>query len=166
MDSTIVPAAPERLIESRPADIDITRLWRGHVTAADRRGREVTAFVEASSSTAAAKKIAAVIAATEYRKPEDVESRIYNVFNADELIADGGSAYRVLRVFETGWSGRRVVCWVEHPLFLLENAGPLIRHWVLAQLLCRDCQDVHCGRSTGVSAVCTVPSRSSAEAQT
>jgi len=83
--------------------INITSLYRAHVTA-DRRGTEVTAFVEASSAHVAAKKIAAVIAALEYRHVDDVIDRIYNVYSAEELIAENVSEDPVLRVFETGWS--------------------------------------------------------------
>jgi hypothetical protein len=55
------------------------RLYRAHVTAADTYGVERTAFVEAASHRAAARKIANVVAAMENRLPEHVEERIYNV---------------------------------------------------------------------------------------
>jgi hypothetical protein len=50
--------------------IDLTRLYRAHVSVTDWRGTERTAFVEACSHPAAIKKIAAVVAALEYCKPE------------------------------------------------------------------------------------------------
>jgi len=110
-------------------DIEITRLWRAHVSSADWRKSEVTAFIEAGNATAAAKKIATVIATLEYRKPEDVEERIYNVASADELTAEGLSDDHAVRLFECGWCGGKATHFVEHPLVLVANPGPLLAAW-------------------------------------
>jgi hypothetical protein len=118
---------------SRSADIDITRLYRAHVSGADWRGAERTAFVEASSHHAAAKKIAAAIAVLEYRKPEEVAERIYNLTSAEELIAEGLSEDHALRLFETGWQGGRPTYFVRSPLVLTADPGPLLRVWAQLQ---------------------------------
>ena len=60
------------------ADIDITRLYRAHVSPHRYPGIELTAFVEAGTHTAGMRKIAGAIAAMEYRTPEEVFERIYN----------------------------------------------------------------------------------------
>jgi hypothetical protein len=65
------------------------RLYRAHVTAADISGVERTAFVEAASHRAAARKIANVVAAIENRLPDQVEERIYNVYSSSEFIEEG-----------------------------------------------------------------------------
>jgi hypothetical protein len=110
-------------------DIDITRLWRAHVSAADWRGTEVTAFVEAGTREAAIRKIAGAIAALEYRKLEEVAERIYNLASAEELIAENLSDDHAVRLFETSWAGNRAVGFVEAPLVLTANPGPLLRGW-------------------------------------
>ena len=110
-------------------DIDITRLYRAHVTAADWRRTEVTAFVEAGTREAAIRKIAGAIAVLEYRKPEEISERIYNLASAEELIAENLSEDHGLRLFETGWSGGKATHFVEEPLVLLINPGPLLKVW-------------------------------------
>jgi hypothetical protein len=123
------PAAHPR----RHAEIDITRLFRAHVSPASWRGTEVTTFVEAGTREAAIRKIAGAIAALEYRKPEEVTERIYNLASAEELIAEGLSESHAERLLETGWSGNRAVSFVESPLVLLANPGPLLRVWAQLQ---------------------------------
>jgi hypothetical protein len=104
------------------------RLFRAHVQPQDWRQPECTAFVEAGTHSAAVRKIAGAIAALEYRKPEEVQERIYNCSSAEELIAEGLSEDHALRLFETGWSDR-VVSWVESPLVLLLDPAPLLKVW-------------------------------------
>jgi hypothetical protein len=87
-------------------DPSIARLYRAHVQPQGWRGIECTAFVEASSHSTAARKIAAAVAALEYDSTaEAVLERIYNVTSGIELIAEGISTDYGLRLFETGWSG-------------------------------------------------------------
>jgi hypothetical protein len=133
MTVTSLPRATARPGESSPRpspiEIDLTRLYRAHVSAVDWRGAERTAFVEASSHHAAAKKIAAAIAALEYRKPEEVIERVYNCASAGELIAEGLSDDHAVRLFETGWTGGKPTHFVEAPLVLVPNPGPLLRVW-------------------------------------
>jgi hypothetical protein len=125
---TATIATPEPFPFS-PSALDITRLYRAHVSAADWRGTEVTAFVQAANHNAAVRKIAAAIAVLEYRKPEEVIERIYNCTSATELIEENLSEDDGLRLFETGWQGCRPVSWVESPLVLLTNPGPLLAVW-------------------------------------
>ena len=120
-------AAQTRLSPS--IDIDITRLYRAHVTAADWREPEVTAFVEASGPRMACAKIAGAIAALELRKPEEVAERIYNCTPAAELIDEGLSDDHALRLFECGWSGNQVIAWIESPLVLTRDPAPLLHAW-------------------------------------
>ena len=104
------------------------RLFRAHVQPHDWRQPELTAFVEAGTHNAAIKKIAAAIAALEYRKPEEVQERLYNCSSAEELLEQGLSEDHALRLFETGWSDR-VVSWVEQPMVLTANPGLLLSVW-------------------------------------
>jgi len=85
--------------------------------------------VEASSHESAVKKIAGVIALIEFRKAEDVIERIYNLTSAEELIAENISEEPAKRLFETGWSGGKVTCWVRAPLVLTPKQGPLLAVW-------------------------------------
>jgi hypothetical protein len=94
------------------------------------RGVEVTAFVEAASREAAVRKISQAITAIEFGStPESVAERIYNCNSAADLIAEGLSDDHAVRLFETGWSGDRAICFVESPLVLTPNPAPLLRVW-------------------------------------
>jgi len=97
----------------------------------DWRAPELTAFVEAPSRESAIRKIAlSVVAALEFgNTAEGVAERIYNCLSAAECIEEGLSTDRELRLFETGWSGGKPICFVHHPLFLLNNPAPLCRKW-------------------------------------
>lgn len=113
---------------SARAGVDLARVYRAHVSPYDWRGTERTAFVEASSSHGARKKIAAAVSALEYSSPAQVEDRIYNVKGALECIAEGLSPNPILRVFETGWSAE-LITYVEEPLFLLGKPALFVRTW-------------------------------------
>jgi hypothetical protein len=111
--------------------LDLTRLYRAHVTPQEWRRPECTVFVEAFSHAAAIRKIATAVAALEYGSTvESVSERIYNVSSAAECIHQGLSADPLRRIFETAWSGNEAIGFVTHPLFLLEDASALIRIWV------------------------------------
>ena len=104
------------------------RLYRAHI-GAESYGTERTAFVEAVSHQAAARKIANAVAALELRLPETIEERIYNVTSAqEELIDEGLSEDLEMRLFEIGWCGNMPTAFVEDPLFLV-TAPALIRKW-------------------------------------
>ena len=126
MAAQLYPRAEQAQSVTLP--VHFRRLYRAHVQPQDWRQPELTAFVEAGTHNAAVKKIAAAIAALEYRKPEEMQERLYNCSSAEELIEQGLSDDHALRLFETGWSDR-VVSWVEHPLVLLADPAPLLKVW-------------------------------------
>jgi hypothetical protein len=122
-------------ITERNRGLAIARLYRAHIQPSEWRGIERTAFVEAFNRDAAARKIAAAVAALEYGSTtEQVQERIYNVTSGTQLVAEGLSLDHELRLFETGWSGQEAIAFVEHPLFLLIDPAPLCRKW--AQIPC------------------------------
>lgn len=131
MAVTSLPRATARPTQSRPpVEIDLTRLYRAFVSQDNWRDAERTVYVEAISRESAVRKIAAAVSALEFGStPEAVKERVYNCTSAVELIAEGVSDNDVLRLFETGWSGDQVICWVAQPLFLLREPAALIRAW-------------------------------------
>jgi hypothetical protein len=124
------PAGAPKPFPFSLSTIDLRRLYRAHVEPQHSRGVEVTAFVEAASREAAVRKISHAITALEFGStPESVAERIYNCNSAAELIDDGLGEDIEARLFETGWGGGKPICFVEHPLFLIEDAAALIRAW-------------------------------------
>jgi hypothetical protein len=111
-------------------EVKTAHLWRAFLQPVDGCGPELTVFVTAAIWEAAMRKITGVIAVMEYRTAEEVQERIYNCASAVELIAHGLSDDHALRLFETGWSGNRVLCWVDHPLILLPDPAPLLHVWM------------------------------------
>jgi hypothetical protein len=111
--------------------LNVSRLFRAFVSGRDGyRSPERTVFIEAASREGAVRKIAAVIAALEFGSTvEGVQERIYNCAPAAECIDEGLSTDLELRLFETGWSGGKPICFVECPLFLLDDPAPLCRKW-------------------------------------
>ncbi len=124
------PAAASKPTSNRhPVEIDLTRLYRAYVSPADWRGQEACVFVEAASREAAIRKIASCLAVLQYRKPEEVAEAIYNLAHAEELIAENISEDHASRLFECGWSANRVIAWVQAPLVLMRDPGPLLSAW-------------------------------------
>jgi hypothetical protein len=79
-------------------------------------GIELTVFVQASSRRWAIHRMAIVIAALEDGSTvESVSERIYNCVSAAECLEEGLSEDPELRIFETGWSGGKPICFVRHP---------------------------------------------------
>jgi hypothetical protein len=110
--------------------LNLSRIFRAHVTPQHSRGTEVTAFVEAASREAAVRKISQAITAIEFGSTaESVAERIYNCNSAAELIEEGLGEDLEARLFETGWSGGKPICFVGHPLFLLADPAALCRKW-------------------------------------
>jgi hypothetical protein len=60
---------------------------------------------------------------------ESVSERIYNCVSAAECLEEGQSEDPELRIFETGWSGGKPICFVQHPIFLVRDPAPLCRKW-------------------------------------
>jgi hypothetical protein len=106
----------------------IARLYRAFIGAPS-YGTERTAFVEAASHRDAIRRIANAVGALEMQLPDQVEERIYNCASARELMDEGMSEDVEMRVFETGWSGGKPICFVEEPLFLVAAPAALIRRW-------------------------------------
>jgi len=126
-DNCAIPAQPDQVT---PSPSHFRRIYRAHVQPQHARGVEVTAFVEAASREGAIRKISQTVAALEFGStPESVQERLYNCNSAAELIDEGLSEDLEARLFETGWSGGKPICFVEHPLFLIKDAGVLIRVW-------------------------------------
>jgi hypothetical protein len=107
----------------------LRRLYRAFVTPRCASDPERTFFVEAATHQAAAKKVAGTIAALEYTKLFEAEESVYNVASAFELVHDGISEDVEMRIWECGWSGPKVICWVEAPVFLVRDPAPLLRAW-------------------------------------
>ena len=113
-----------------PVPSHFRRLYRAFVQPQDSRGAELTAFVEAPSRETAMRKICRTIAAMEFGStPESVEDRTYNCSGAAELVAEGLGDDIEGRLLETGWSGGKPICFVEHPLVLLADPAPLLLVW-------------------------------------
>jgi hypothetical protein len=103
------------------------------VTPQEWRRPERSVFIEAFSERNAHERIAQAIAFLDRCSIQDAAERIYNLYNARELLETGLSSDALLRIFETGWSGNEVISWVSHPLFLVEDAGVIIRAWAQIQ---------------------------------
>jgi hypothetical protein len=144
-----------------PTPLNLSRLYRDHISPADWRGTERTAFVEGSSHNCACKKIAAAVAALDHRTPEQVAERIYNCYSAKELIDEGLSDDLELRIYETGWSGGKATHFVEHPLFLTAEPGVLARAWAA----CRHVRVTHCLEHSNFHAPTTTKELSTVNAE-
>jgi hypothetical protein len=102
-------------------------------------GIELTAFVQAPTRRLAIHRIAIVIAALEDGgTAESVSERIYNCASAVECIEEGMSEDPELRIFETGWSGGKPICFVQHPIFLVRDPAALCRKWAQIPMLIKD----------------------------
>jgi hypothetical protein len=126
-------AGPSDPFPSLPSTVDLRRIFRAFVTPQEWRRPERTVFIEAWTERNAHERIAQAIAVLDRCSIQDAAERIYNLYSARELLETGLSSDPLVRIFETGWSGNEVVCWVTHPLFLVEDAGLLIRAWTQIQ---------------------------------
>ena len=113
-----------------PVPAHFRRLFRAHLQPKDWRSPECTVFIESGSRETAVRKMSHAIAALECGStPESVVERIYNLAGAAELV-DGGLGEDIEgRLLETGWGGGKPIAYVEHPLVLLSDPGPLLRVW-------------------------------------
>jgi hypothetical protein len=87
---------------------------------------ESVVFVMAGSRDGASKRASTVLAAL-FNIPLP-EVYLYNLSSFADLLAAGVSDDEDMRVFETGWKGADVSVWVEHPLFLTDDAS-LLGKW-------------------------------------
>ncbi len=69
---------------------------------------------------------------------ESVSERVYNCASAAECIEEGMSVDPELRIFETGWSGGKPICFVRHPIFLVLDSAALCRKWAQIPLSIKD----------------------------
>jgi hypothetical protein len=115
--------------ESYPFSVDLRRTYRAHVTPQDFRRPERTIFITAYTERSALERMAQAVAGIDRVSLRDAAERIYNVNRCQELFEQGLSPNCRSRIFETGWSGGEAIAFVTHPLFLIEDAGPLITAW-------------------------------------
>jgi len=107
-------------------------LWRAHTSLPrEIASDEFTVFVRAVSREEAHAAMGRVILAM-YPKA-DLESAYYNLASARELVEQGVSPREADRLFETGWHGNRVECWVEKPVFAVPDAAELLVAWTSAR---------------------------------
>ncbi len=124
---------------SVPLPNHFRNLHRAFVAPRRSPGIELTAFVRAPTSKLAIHRIATVIVSLEDGgTAESVSERIYNCVSAVECIQEGLSEDPELRIFETGWSGGKPICFVEHPLFLVRDPAALCPKWAQIPLSIKD----------------------------
>jgi hypothetical protein len=87
------------------------------------------AYIESIDEDSARRRIVAILAAWEFLKPQDAEERVSNCQSARDIIKEGISEDREMRLFEVARSATAVTAFVREPLFLLQAPGALIRKW-------------------------------------
>jgi hypothetical protein len=127
--SSVVHFESRRLVSA--SSIDFSRLYRAHVEAdhPDSHRPERMAYIESIDEDSARRRIVAILAAWEFLKPQDAEERVSNCQSARDIIKEGISEDREMRLFEVARSATRVTAFVREPLFLLQAPGALIRKW-------------------------------------
>jgi hypothetical protein len=131
--------APSVQSASVPLPNHLRYLHRAFIEPRRSPGIELTAFVRAPTRWLAIRRIAIVIAALEDGgTAESVSERIYNCASAVECIEEGMSEDPELRIFETGWSGGKPICFVQHPIFLVRDPAALCRKWAQIPLSIKD----------------------------
>ena len=100
--------------------IDVSRLHRAHIEPCPNNYYpERMAYVEAMDEDSARLRVAEVVAALELIRIEDAKERVSDCRRATDLIKEGVSADRMLRLFEVARDGDRVTAIVSEPLFLV-----------------------------------------------
>lgn len=110
--------------------LNTSRLYRAYVSppSPSPPGPELAVFAEASSRDHAHRHICELVALITRRNVDDVADALYNLYSAHELIDDGLSEPRELRLFECGWSGKRIF-YIDAPLCLVTDPQPLLDAW-------------------------------------
>jgi hypothetical protein len=132
VSEVIAKGGPSPSVQSAsvPLPHHFRNLHRAFVAPRRSPGIELTVFVQAATRKWAIHRIAIVVAALEDGgTAESVSERIYNCASAVECIEEGMSDDPEMRIFETGWSGGKPICFVEHPLFLVRDPAALCRKW-------------------------------------
>jgi hypothetical protein len=108
----------------------LARLYRAFLSTPTLE-HELALFVEADSQAQARE------AMTTYARTvlgplagEGGEVDLYHVQHATELLAGGVATDALLRLFERGWSGARVVAWIRQPVFLVRDPAALLTKWL------------------------------------
>jgi hypothetical protein len=90
-------------------------------------------FVEAISREAAKERLYSLLSALSGRHSIDISLR--NLDSWHDLVERNMSDDFDLRIFELGWLGTEVICWITKPLFLApDNNAFLLNKWTELQL--------------------------------
>lgn len=139
-ETKTVPSPSEKIVEL-PLDrdkstrgiaaIDISRLFRAHIEPDPERAHypERWAFFEGYDDDYARRRIASILAAAEMIRPQEAAERVSACQSARDLIKQGLSDDRELRLFEVARLDNRVTKFVQQPLFILAEPAALIRKW-------------------------------------
>lgn len=111
-----------------PHVLDTSRLYRAYVSPLSPSRPELAVFAEASSRDLAHRHICELVALITRRTIDDVADALYNLSSAHELMDEGVSDPRELRLFESGWSGKRIF-YIDAPLCLVTDPQPLLDAW-------------------------------------
>lgn len=107
-------------------------LWRAHTSLPHEISSDgLTVFVRAVRREEAHEAMGRVILAM--YPSADLENAFYNLKSARELVEQGVSPRENDRLFETGWQGGHVECWVEKPVFAVPDAAELFLAWASAR---------------------------------
>lgn len=110
--------------------IDVSRLHRAHVEPCPNNYYpERMAYVEAMDEEAARLRVAEVVAALELIRIGDAKERVSDCRRATDLIKEGVSEDRILRLFEVARDGNRITAFAGEPLFLVRRPAALILKW-------------------------------------
>jgi hypothetical protein len=110
--------------------IDVARIHRAHVEPCQNNYYpQRMAYVEAMDEDSARRRVAEVVAALELIRIEDARERVSDCRRATDLIKEGVSEDRLLRLFEVARDGDRVTAFVSEPLFLVRRPAALILKW-------------------------------------
>lgn len=113
------------------SSIDISHLYRAHIEPDPERTHcpDRWAFIEGYDDDYARRRLAAIVAAAELIRPHEAEERVSICQSARNLIKEGVSHDRELRLFEVLRLGDRVTSFVQQPLFIVPSPAALIRKW-------------------------------------
>lgn len=110
--------------------IDLSRVHRAHIEPCPNNYfPERMAYVDAMDEDSARRRVAEVVAASELIRIEDAKERVSDCRRATDLIKDGVSEDRILRLFEVARDGDRASVFVDEPLFLVRRPAALILKW-------------------------------------
>ena len=111
-------------------NIDVSRLHRAHIEPCPNNYYpERVVYVEAMDEDSARRRVVEILAALELIRIEDAKGRVSDCRRATDLIKEGVSEDRILRLFEVARDGDRVSAFVDEPLFLVRRPAALILKW-------------------------------------